>query len=861
MLLRTRLSLLGILAIILVCFFILFASLEREKLIKAQYSKELIADQSNLWRKITDEFIDQMEDIAWIVQENQELLSALENNDVQTIRRIGQQAIAQLQNQYVVDRLDILNREGNLIYSSHTSFFQSPIISEEIAREALGQNRGIRGIGNDKQRNTALVFGLPLSTNIGSVVGMFVYALDIIEPLVEMEKLNNSDIMVLNRRGRLLLTHKQEIWEQYGESIDLNELNSLQTISKDDRYFSVTVIPQVAELGSLVARFVNVEEVTDQVIEQRNISRLTVLFIAVFTLVSIFLLYVYMRFAFAPLAEGVKVLESLTKGDLMRFTEMKAGKDEVGQIGNAVNVFRSGMVTLNRYRRSRDRQRARQERFIFREMTNLADTLDGDDQIAVIQELDSIAKRIDSSSVGDTSDDAMTGVDLTSDEFDARTFHGSDSLVLMATAFHTMSDRVQDQHRRLREALETKQAFTALRKELDIATRVQLSILPQKSEKTKTFEIVGGMWPAKEVGGDFFDYFRIDDDHFGIAVADVSGKGVPAALFAVMASTTLRGIAPHVGSPGAILEDVNNFLEEHNDENLFITFFYGVLHEPTGRFTYANGGHNAPVIIDENGAVNLLDLTGGMVLGMFDELVFEEAYFDLTPGSKLVLFTDGIPEAFNGAGEAYGDDRLLDEIKELPNRGAADDVKTIVQSVDKFVGDAPQFDDITCVVLHYKGTTEQTQPKQRQKMDEKEMQVELDLKCDLSELGRVAEKVEELGESHDWPMNWIFNTNLALDELITNVVNYAFADMTEGQEIKLSLTQTEGSLIVVLEDNGLAFNPFVEADQPDVEASLEDRAIGGLGVFFVKSLVDEATYEREGDRNIVTLVLNSPEAA
>ena len=860
MLLRTRLSLLGILAIIVVCFFILFASLEREQLIRAQYSKELIADQSNLWSKITDEFIDQMEDMAWLVQDNRELLTALENNNVQAIRRIGLQTIAQLKNQLVADRLDVLDHEGNLIYSSHTSVFQSPIISEEVAKEAIGQNRSIRGIGNDKQRNTALVFGYPLVSDIGSVLGMFVYSLDIIKPLVEMEKLNDSDIMILNRRGRLLLTHKQEIWEQYGESIDLNELNRLQTISKDDRFFSVTVVPQVAELGSLVARFVNVEEVTEQVLEQRNISRLTILFIAVFTLVSIFLLYFYMRFAFAPLSEGVKVLESLTKGDLMRFAEMKSGKDEVGQIGNAVNVFRSGMVTLNRYRRSRDRQRARQERFIFREMTKLADTLDGDDQTAVIQEFDNIAKRIESSSTSDSTDDAMTGVDLTSDEFDARAFHGSDSLVLMATAFHTMSDRVQDQHRRLREALETKQAFTALRKELDIATRVQLSILPQKSEKAKTFEIVGGMWPAKEVGGDFFDYFRIDDDNFGIAVADVSGKGVPAALFAVMASTTLRGIAPHVGSPGAILEDVNNFLEEHNDENLFITFFYGVLHEPTGRFTYANGGHNAPVIIDENG-VNLLDLTDGMVLGMFDGMVFEEAYFDLTPGSKMVLFTDGIPEAFNGAGEAYGDDRLLDKLKELPNRGAADDVKTIVQSVDNFVGEAPQFDDITCVVLHYKGSPETLEPKPRQKMDEKEMQVELDLKCDLSEIGRIAEKVEELGESHDWPMNWIFNTNLALDELITNVINYAFAETTDGQEIKLTLTQTEGSLIVVLEDNGLEFDPFVEADQPDIEAELEDRAIGGLGVFFVKSLVDEATYEREGDRNIVTLVLNSPEEA
>ena len=853
MLLRTRISLLGILVVITVCIFILFAAFEREQLIRAQYSQDVISDQSNLWAKIKDEFIDGMEDMAWLLRENRELISAIENQNAETIRRVGRQIVGQLEVEQVSDRLDIIDREGNLIFSSLSGVFQSSIISDEVARNAIEDNTTVRGVGNDKQRNTAVVFGLPIIDDSGEVVGLGVLALDIIQPLVEMQKLNDSSVMILNRRGRLLVAPEHDIWEQYGEFIDLNELSTLQTISRDDRFFSVTVLPQVADLGSLVGRLVNIKEVTEQVLQQRKISRLTFLFIGVFTLLSLVGLYMYMRYAFAPLTEGVEVLEALARGDLMMLAQMRTGKDEVGQIGNAVNVFRSGMLMLNRYRRSRERQRARQERFIYREMTELADTLDGDDQAAVLGELDKIAQRIELKASSETVAESMIAVDPTSDEFDPRVLHGSDSLVLMATAFHSMSNRVQDQHQRLRDALATKQAFIALRKELDIATRVQLSLLPHRSEKSKTLEIVGGMWPAKEVGGDFFDYFRIDANHIGIAIADVSGKGVPAALFAVMSRTSLRGMAAHVRSPGMILENINNFLENHNDENLFITFFYGILNETTGKFTYANGGHNAPILVDEDG-VNPLELTAGMVLGMFDEIEFEETSIDLKPGSRLVLFTDGIPEAFNIENEAYGDDRLLDVLASLPNRGPGDDVKKIVESVNTFVGNAPQFDDITCVIIHYRGL-EQIDAVQRTSMEGKEMDVKLTLNCDLSEIPRVAEEIEQLGEANDWPMTWIFNANLALDELLTNIISYGFKDQTDNAEISLSIAQSGRKLTIVLEDNGEPFDPFTEAMEPDIDAALEDRPIGGLGVFFVKTLVDKATYVRHEDRNRVTLVL------
>ena len=855
MLLRTRISLLGILVVVTVSVFIMFAAFQREQLIRLQYSQEVISDQSNLWSKIKAEYIGNMEDFAWIVRENRELIDSVENDDREAIRRIGRQSVTQLQSRGVADRIDVIDRDGNLVFSSQSSVFPSPIISEEVVKQSFESLRTFHGVGNDKQRNTAIVFGTPLINDFGHTVGLAVLSFDIVHPLAEMENLNNSSVMILNRRGRLLVAPDEENWERFSDQIDLNELGTLQTISDNDRHFSVTVLPQVADLGSLVGRLVNIEDVTDQVLQQRKIGQVTIVLIIAFTIISLLGLYFYMRRAFVPLTEGVEVLEALSRGDLMIPLEVRTGKDEVGQIGNAVNVFRAGMLMLNRYRRSRERQRARQERFIFREMTELADTLDGEDQAAVLKELKKIAKKVEKKADDNAMSETLVTIDPNANEVDASKMLGADSLTLMATAFHSMSERVQDQHQRLRDALATKESLIALRKELDIATRVQLSLLPNSIEKSEAFEIAGGMWPAKEVGGDFFDYFRIDEDHIGIAIADVSGKGVPAALFAVMARTLLRGLSTQHNSPREILERVNNFLENNNDENLFITFFYCVLEESTGRLTYANGGHNSPILVDSAGG-RPLEITDGMVLGMFEGLDFDEKSIELEPNSRLLFLTDGIPEAFNSKNEAYGDDRLLDTVSNLPDGTPNDDVKHIVKSVDGFVGSAPQFDDITCLMLHFKGAIGADDDR---KVAE-QMALGIDIKRDLSEIGRVAQVIEDLGETGNWPKEWIFNSNLALDELITNVVNYGDDNPAEEFGISLTLNQTDDTLTIVLEDDGEPFDPFSEAAAPDIDAALEDRPIGGLGIHFVKSLTDEVFYERRDERNRVTLIFKKPDS-
>ena len=708
MLLRTRISLLVILAFGVICIGLALASLTREDLIKVQYSGATITDRSTLWRKISSSLIQRMDDKAWIAADDVTFLRAVYTGDQEAIQHVGAIITTRLRDQGIADRFDVLYADGSLAYSSQSGLFQSSVIATGAARDAIQQGVRIRGIGNDQQRNVAVVLGIPLGAPPGAVGigGMGVYAISIDEAIREMEQATKSSVLIVNRRGRLLAGSAGDLWESLGKLIDLTAIDTLQTVEANDHVYSTVVLPHTAELGSLVARLVSIKDVTELARRQEQVSQITIGAVIAFLILVLFGLGYYMSRSFSPLIDGVGVLNALSRGDLHVRVEGAGGRDEVGRIASAVNVFRANLVAFDRFRRSRERQRRRQERFIRREMTQLADTLDEEERVAVLAELDQLEHLV--RRVPDKESGVISIADATDSASTALT-RESDSLAMTALAFQKMSERVQSQNQSLREALAAKNAFIALQKELDIAARVQLSLLPDTILLSDTVEITGVMRPAKEVGGDFYDFFRLDQDHIGVAVADVSGKGVPAALFMVMARTLMRATAiQHIHEPGLVLERVNDFLEQNNSEDLFVTLFYGVLDERTGGFHYANGGHNPPILVTRDEA-NPLATTGGVALGMFDGLDYDDAQVEMETGSRLVLFSDGITEAFNDSEEAFGDDRLLNTARTLPEEQGPDkDVTDIVTAVDAFTGEAPQFDDITCVVLVYKGEQSQT---------------------------------------------------------------------------------------------------------------------------------------------------------
>ena len=707
MLLRTRISLLVILAFAVICIGLTLASLKREDLLRLQYTGATTTDRANLWRKINSSLILRMEDKAWIAAEGETLREAVYTGDQDAVQRLGAIITARLRDEGIADRFDVLYADGTLAYSSHPAVFQSSIIATRAAQDATMQGIRIRGMGNDQQRNVSLVLGIPLGAPAGArgIAGMGIYATSIDEAILEMELATKSSVLLVNRRGRLLAGSTGALWESLEKLIDLSTVDTLQTVEADDRVYSAVVLPQTADLGSLVARLVSIKDVTELARRQEQVSQLTIGAVLGFLILVLIGLGYYMSRSFAPLIDGVGVLNALSRGDLQARIEDAGGRDEVGRIAGAVNVFRANLVAFDRFRRSRERQRQRQERFIRREMTQLAETLDEEERVAVLAELDQLEHLV--RDAPDNEGRVMSIADATDSASTALT-RESDSLAMTALAFQKMSDRVLDQNQSLREALAAKNAFIALQKELDIAARVQLSLLPDTMPLSERIEMTGIMRPAKEVGGDFYDFFHLDQHHIAVAVADVSGKGVPAGLFMVMTRTLMRATAVrHIDAPGLVLASINDFLEQNNSEDLFVTVFYGVLDERTGRFVYANGGHNPPILVDRDGA-NPLEMTGGVALGMFDGLDYADAHVDMEPGARLVLFSDGVTEAFNDSDEAFGDERLMDTARALPEeQGPEQDVNDIVRAVDEFAGEAPQFDDITCVVLVYKGESSQ----------------------------------------------------------------------------------------------------------------------------------------------------------
>ena len=263
----------------------------------------------------------------------------------------------------------------------------------------------------------------------------------------------------------------------------------------------------------------------------------------------------------------------------------------------------------------------------------------------------------------------------------------------------TTIDKTLRHSRIMREALSSQNQLQALRQELNIAHSMQLSILPTSFPCTPQFEVHGRVIPAKEVGGDFYDIYRLEDGQLGIVIADVSGKGIPAALFMMVCRTLLKGIAIGMVSPAEALTEANVLLHAENQASMFVTVFYGVFNPRTGALIYANAGHEPPVLRRTDGSTEALPFTGGVPLGIVDDMRFEERTSTLAPGDIAFLYTDGVTEALNEAEEEFGNARVHDAIAGVNPGPAREAVEALVQTVVRFSGEAEQFDDLTCLVL------------------------------------------------------------------------------------------------------------------------------------------------------------------
>ena len=259
--------------------------------------------------------------------------------------------------------------------------------------------------------------------------------------------------------------------------------------------------------------------------------------------------------------------------------------------------------------------------------------------------------------------------------------------------------RTEEQIRTWRDAVQSRDRRRAREIELDMARTLQRSVLPGEMPASHRFEIEARMTSAREIGGDFFDIVKLEDEHLGIAVADVSGKGIPAALFLVGARSVLKGTAIGASEPGTVLSEMNRIIEQDNPKTDFLTLVYMVYNPRTGEMRYANGGHPPPMVVGGDGTVSELAPVQGVAVGLDAEAAFEEGTATLEPGETVVMYSDGVIQARNAAGEAFGAERLRQVFEGRPPTGAGDAVQRIEEAVAAFSESREHDDDLTVLAL------------------------------------------------------------------------------------------------------------------------------------------------------------------
>ena len=284
---------------------------------------------------------------------------------------------------------------------------------------------------------------------------------------------------------------------------------------------------------------------------------------------------------------------------------------------------------------------------------------------------------------------------------------GQDEIGVLAQSIDRMEEQITDYVRHLTAVTAEKERIST---ELNVARRIQADMLPSvfpAFPDHDDFDIFASMTPAKEVGGDFYDFFLVDEDHLAMVMADVSGKGVPAALFMVITKTLIKNRAQMGDSPADILYHVNNQLCDGNESDMFVTVWLAILELSTGKGIAANAGHEHPVLCRKGGRYELVVYRHSMAVAAMEDITFKEHGFELHPGDRIFVYTDGVPEATNAKNELFGTERMLEALNRDPSAAPEEQLKAVRESVDEFVGEAPQFDDMTMLGFCYNGPSGQ----------------------------------------------------------------------------------------------------------------------------------------------------------
>lgn len=381
--------------------------------------------------------------------------------------------------------------------------------------------------------------------------------------------------------------------------------------------------------------------------------------------------------------------------------------------------------------------------------------------------------------------------------------------------------------------------------ELKVAAEIQQAMLPNifpAFPEHDEFDIYAAMRPARNVGGDLYDFFMTDETHIAVIVGDVSGKGMPAAMFMVRTKTLLKSYL-QMGLPlSEVIFRTNQNLCEGNDDGFFVTAWIGILDTESGMLTYVNAGHNPPVILTEDGKQKLLRSKPQLVLAGLEGTVYRVETEMLSPGSRLFLYTDGVTEAVNEKEELFGTERMMNALAGEGDQSARGTVERVRKELRSFIGSTEQYDDITILMLHYI------------KKAEHEDSVVREFEAEEERLDEVLEFAEKELTHLGCPEKMLVRILISVEELYLNIAKYAYGDMNGLMRLEIAREGTDGAKLV-FSDHGIPFDPLRHA-APDITQSVGERKIGGLGIYMVRSFMDAVNYKYENGQNILTVIKN-----
>ena len=402
----------------------------------------------------------------------------------------------------------------------------------------------------------------------------------------------------------------------------------------------------------------------------------------------------------------------------------------------------------------------------------------------------------------------------------------SDEIRELSDSFSVMQGQIITYVDNIKKAKDFENAYNA---EVNVASKIQLESLPARGYFDRNLELRAFVKPARAVGGDFYDYFYIDNDHLAVVIADVSGKGIPASLFMMRSKESIRSTSMNEKDLASVFFKVNNSLCTNNKEGFFVTAFLGVLNLKTFDFNFISAGHERPFIKHAN-KVRRLEAKSNFVLGLEEDFVYEQEHIKLNEGDSILLYTDGLNEAINANKEEFGYDRIAASFEK--DDDVKSNIETLIRDLEEFEGEEEQFDDITLVsfklrknvtTFFYKNPT-------------------------FKDIQDLIDKVEQNLEGED--IAKVSKISIVIDEVMNNVISYGKTKTNKTLMVTLEKNKDEIALVFI--DNSHPFNPLLK-EKRTIPENIEQGIVGGVGISIVTSISKESEYLYSNNKNILII--------